>query len=55
MRLGERWRLQFEYYDLNRSATKTITRQIDWGDTTFPIGATINTKFDSTIYRLTGG
>ena len=55
MRLGEAWRLEFEYYALKRSASKTSVRDIDWGDTTFPIGATINTEFDSTIYRLTGG
>ncbi len=55
MRLGEAWRLEFEYYDLKRSASKTTTRQIDWGDTSFPIGATINTEFDSTVYRVTGG
>jgi hypothetical protein len=55
MRLGENWRIEFEYYQLNRSATRTITRQIDWGDTSFPIGATLNATFDSTIYRLTGG
>jgi len=55
MRLGDNWRIEFEYYQLKRSATKTISRQIDWGDTTFPIGATLNTTFDSTIYRLTGG
>ena len=55
MRLGENWRIEFEYYKLDRTGTKTITRQIDWGDTTFPIGATVSTTFDSTIYRLTGG
>jgi len=55
MRLGENWRIEFEYYALKRDATKTITRDIDWGDVTYPVGATINTKFDSTIYRLTGG
>ena len=33
MRLGERWRLEFEYYTLKRTGTKTIDRQIDWGDT----------------------
>jgi hypothetical protein len=55
MRLGEAWRIQFEYYQLNRTATKTIGRQIDVGDTTFPIGATVNSTFDTTIYRLTGG
>ncbi len=55
MRLGENWRIEFEYYKLDRTGTKTLTRQIDWGDTTFPIGATVSTTFDSTIYRLTGG
>jgi len=55
MRLGENWRIEFEYYSLKRDATKTTTRQIDWGDTSFPIGATLSTKFDSTVYRLTGG
>ena len=55
MRLGENWRIEFEYYALNRSATRVIDRQINWGDTTFPVGATVTTTFDSTIYRLTGG
>jgi len=55
MRLGDRWRLEFEYYELNRSATKTLTRQIDWGDSTFPVGVQINSTFDTTVYRFTGG
>jgi len=54
-RLGENWRIEFEYYQLNRSASRTLSRQIDWGDSTFPVGANINSTFDSTIYRLTGG
>ncbi len=55
MRLGERWRLAFEYYVLNRSATKSITRQIEWGDTTFPVGVQLDSSFDTTIYRFSGG
>ena len=55
MRLGEAWRIEFEYYKLDRTATKTISRQIDFGDSTFPIGANLTSTFDSTIYRLTGG
>src|SRR5512139_344440 len=55
MRLGENWRIEFEYYSLKRDSTKTTTRQIDWGDITFPVNTTVNTKFDSTIYRITGG
>jgi len=55
MRLGQAWRMEFEYYELNRSASKAITRQIDWGDTTFPVGAQVDSKLDTTVYRLTGG
>lgn len=55
MRLGERWRIQFEYYTLDREGTKVLDRQIEWGDTSFPVGVNLETKFDSTIYRLTGG
>lgn len=55
MRLGENWRIEFEYYALNRSSTRVLDRQINWGDTTFPVGATVSSTFDSTIYRLTGG
>ena len=55
MRLGENWRLEFEYYSLKRTANSTLARQVDWGDTTFPVGANVESKFDSTIYRITGG
>lgn len=55
MRLGDRWRLEFEYYELNRSGSRTLTRQIDWGDSTFPVGVTIDSTFDTTVYRFTGG
>ncbi len=55
MRLGERWRLEFDYYQLNRSGTRSINRQIEWGNTTFPIGVQIGTTFDTTVYRFSGG
>src|SRR5262245_54926115 len=54
-RIGDSWRIEFEYYALNREATRNIGRQIDFGDVSFPIGAQITTEFNSTIYRLTGG
>jgi hypothetical protein len=55
MRLGQPWRLEFEYYQLNRSGNRTILRQIDWGDTTFPVGANVSSTFDTTVYRFSGG
>ncbi|HEY6511382.1 MAG TPA: outer membrane beta-barrel protein [Burkholderiaceae bacterium] len=53
MRLGERWRVEFEYYTLRRSADKTSDRQIEWGDVSFPVGAEISSTFNTTVYRLT--
>jgi hypothetical protein len=55
MRLFDNWRLEFEYYQLNRSASSTIDRHIDWGDASFNIGAQLNSTFDTTVYRVTGG
>jgi len=55
MRMGERWRLELEYYQLNRSSTLTIGRDIQWADVTFPVSATVSSTFDTSIYRLVGG
>lgn len=55
MRLGDNWRLEFEYYQLKRDATHTISRDIQWGDVNYPASATLQSRFDSSIYRLTGG
>ncbi|HUL68238.1 MAG TPA: hypothetical protein VLW55_26825 [Burkholderiaceae bacterium] len=55
MRIGSNWRIEFEYYALNRDATRTTNRNIDFGDITFQTATQINTKFDTGIYRLTGG
>ena len=38
VRLGERWRIEAEYFGLNRSATNTINRTINWGGNIYPIG-----------------
>jgi opacity protein-like surface antigen len=55
VRLGERWRFEAEYLSLRRSGSRTISRTINWGDSTYPIGATVHSEFDSDIYRLSGG
>src|SRR6476659_1461927 len=34
-RFGERWRLEAEYFELNRSGTRTLSRDIQWGDRVF--------------------
>ena len=55
VRLGERWRIEAEYFALNRSGSRAINRTINWGGNIYPIGITVNSEFDSDIYRLSGG
>jgi outer membrane autotransporter protein len=55
VRLGERWRVEAEYFSLHRSGSRAISRTINWGDNTYPIGTVVTSKFDSDIYRLSGG
>jgi len=52
-RLGEsrRHRLDFGFMDLNRSGTKALGRDITIGDTTYPIGATVETEFDFRLFK----
>jgi hypothetical protein len=54
-RIGQPWRVEFEYYYLNRTGTHVIDKEINWGDQTYPVNATVSTKFDTNIYRLVGG
>lgn len=55
VRLGEKWRIEAEYFALNRSGTRTISKTIDWGNITFPVNAQVSSSFDSDVYRLSGG
>ena len=52
-RFRPRHRLDFAYYDLSRDGTKIIERDIDLGDVSFPEGATIVSKFDYRVAKLT--
>lgn len=54
-RIGERWRIEAEYFELNRSATRTIDRDIQWGDVLFPVNAQVSTKFDFSDLRVSVG
>ena len=54
-RLGARWKIEGEYFALNRSGTRAVGRTIDWGDHTYTLGTVVTSSFDSEIYRLSGG
>jgi hypothetical protein len=50
-RFAGKHRFDFSAFDLSRSATKQIDREIDWGDTTYPISATLETDVELEIYK----
>jgi hypothetical protein len=54
-RLGERWRIELEYFSLRRSGSRTASRDIAWDDTVFPASAPLSSIFDSDVMRLSAG
>ena len=52
-RLGDsrRHRLDFGYFDLSRSGTKRLGRDITIGNTVYPTGTTVDTKFDMKLFK----
>jgi hypothetical protein len=54
-RLGERWRVEAEYFRLNRSGERVVDREIRWGENTYPVNANIASKFDFFDLRVSAG
>jgi len=55
VRLGARWRIEAEYLSLRRENTHSLSRTINWGDNSYTLGTTVNSEFNSDIFRLSGG
>lgn len=55
MRFGERWRVEAEWFELNRNGDKQIDRNIQWGDVVFPVNTRVLSKFDFSDLRISGG
>jgi opacity protein-like surface antigen len=56
LRLGQRWRIEGEYFSIDRDKTTVIDRELIIGDEPpFTIGATVNSFFDTDVYRLSVG
>jgi len=51
-RMTERWRLEVEYFQLDRSASRTLSKQIEWGNQVYPVGATVNSSYDFSDARV---
>lgn len=54
-RISDRWRLELEYFQLNRSSSRALIQDVNWGDETFPAGTTVTADFDVSVARLSAG
>ena len=51
-KFNERHQLDFDVFDLSQRSAATLEREIEWGDTVFPIAAEISTGLDLSIYKI---
>jgi hypothetical protein len=54
-RISRRSKIDLSYFGINRSKTRTLQRDIDFGDNTYDINTTVNTFFNTNVYRLSYG
>jgi hypothetical protein len=51
-RFAERHKVQFAAFGLSQSRERRINQEIDWGDVTYPVDATV--KFETSFYVIEG-
>jgi len=51
-RFNDRHQLSFSYTDLNRSASRVLDKDIEFGDFVFKAGSGLSTTFGTTMFRL---
>lgn len=51
-RFAERHKVRLMYFENNRSATRTLSRDVDFGDTTFPVNLEVDARLDTRILEL---
>ena len=51
-RFSDKHQIDFSAFDLSRTATKVIEKEIDWQGTIFPISTVVDAEFDLNIYKL---
>jgi hypothetical protein len=54
-RVSDRWRLEAEYFRLNRNASRTLSEDIEWNGVTYTAGTAVDSKFDFFDARVSGG
>jgi hypothetical protein len=51
-RISERWRLEVEYFALNRSASRTLGSDIEWNGKPITVGTTVNSSYNFSDARI---
>jgi hypothetical protein len=51
-RFGERWRVEAEYFQLNRTGERVVDRDIQWGENVYPVNTNVHSKFDFSDLRV---
>ena len=51
-RINPRHGIEGSYVTLNRSGSRTLSGTIQFGDAVFPVSTTVNSKFDSDVFRV---
>ncbi|MFD2603457.1 hypothetical protein [Flavobacterium suzhouense] len=54
-RASKRSRFELEYFYLNRESSKTLEKEITFNDHTYPVNASVNAHFNTTITRFAYG
>jgi len=54
-RISDRWRVEAEYFALNRMGSKVLEQDVQWGDKVFTVGTEITSKFNFADVRVSGG
>lgn len=55
VRLGRAFRVEADYFSLDRSGTNTLDRLLGVDESVFPAGATVDSEFSTKIWRIAGG
>ena len=55
VRLGARWKIEAEYLSLRRANLHALSRTINWGDSSYTLGTSVSSEFNSDIFRLSAG
>ncbi len=54
-RVSSRSRINLNYYNIPRSSTHTLQKDITFRDSTYPVNATVNSFFNTAIYQFSYG